>query len=538
MAASSVELQLKELKDMVSTLNQTIVILNTTISELNKKLANKDLEINYLKQKLYGASSEKIKHALTEDGQLSLFDFIDDVEQPAIPVEAEVIEVKAHKRERKPKKSYDDLFKDLPVEKIIINALKPEDKICAACGTEMVPIGTEVVRTEIRFTEPKLTRIEYIATTYECPKCKVEAESQFVKDDECKPALIEHSYASESLVAWTLNQKFSMAVPFYRQEKLFSDLGAPISRTTMASWAIYCYDHYFKPLTDYFHRCILKRRFIMMDETPIQVLKEEDRRPQTKSYVWAQRTGEDGLPPIIYFHYTPSRAGDNAVELLTGAPKGTYLMVDGYSGYNKVTNIKHCCCYAHIRRKFYDSIPKGKEQDLSLPAVQAVAYCDKLFSYERSYNEKGLSYKQRYNRRLKNAKPVIESFLTWLSAQHPGDNAKFNTALTYVNNRKDQLMTYLEDGRCSLSNNLTENTIRPITLGRKNWLFSDTPEGAHASMAVYTLIENAKAHNLKTYEYLKFVLEARPNERMSDDELEAISPWSDNAKKTCARTQE
>lgn len=276
----------------------------------------------------------------------------------------------------------------------------------------------------------------------------------------------------------------------------------------------------------------------MMDETPIQVLKEEDRRPQTKSYVWAQRTGEDGLPPIIYFHYTPSRAGDNAVELLTGAPKDTYLMVDGYSGYNKVTNIKHCCCYAHIRRKFYDSIPKGKEQDLSLPAVQAVAYCDKLFSYERSYSEKGLSYKQRYNRRLKNAKPVIESFLTWLSAQHPGDNAKFNTALTYVNNRKDQLMTYLEDGRCSLSNNLTENTIRPITLGRKNWLFSDTPEGAHASMAVYTLIENAKAHNLKTYEYLKFVLEARPNERMSDDELDAISPWSDNAQKSCARTQE
>jgi len=542
-AKSSVELQLKELKDMVLCLNQsnktltdTIAKLNATISELNKKLANKDLEIDYLKQKLYGSSSEKIKRSLEQDGQMSLFSFMDDIESPAVPVEAEVIEVKAHKRERKPKKSYDELFKDLPVERITVDTLSAEDKICPACGTEMVPIGTEVIRTEIRFTEPKLTRVEYMATTYECPKCKLTEDPQFIKDNGT-PALIEHSYVSEPLAAWVLNQKFVMAAPFYRQEKFFSDLGVDISRTTMASWAIECYMRYFKPLTDYFHRRILERRFIMMDETPIQVLKEEDRRPQTKSYVWAQRTGEDGLPPIIYFHYTPSRAGENAVELLEGAAENTYLMVDGYSGYNKVNNIKHCCCYAHIRRKFYDAIPKGQERNIRLPAVQAVAYCDKLFSYEREYKEKGLSYKQRYNRRLKHAKPVIEAFLSWLDTQHAGDNAKFNTALTYVNNRRNQLMTYLEDGRCSLSNNLTENTIRPITCGRKNWLFSDTPEGAHASMAVYTIIENAKAHNLKTYDYIKFVLESRPNEKMTDEELEAIAPWSNAAQKACGKTE-
>ena len=128
--------------------------------------------------------------------------------------------------------------------------------------------------------------------------------------------------------------------------------------------------------------------------------------------------------------------------------------------------------------------------------------------------------------------------MTWLDAQHAGDNAKFNTALTYVSNRRNQLMTYLEDGRCSLSNNLTENTIRPITCGRKNWLFSDTPDGAHASMAVYTLIENAKAHNLKTYDYLKFVLESRPNENMTDEKLETIAPWSEAAQAACGKTQE
>lgn len=536
MAESSVELQFKELKDMVSALNQTIVVLNNTISDLNKKLSNKELEIEYLKRKLYGTSSEKLKRSLEQDGQMSLFSIMEDIDYPAVPIEAEIIEVKAHKRERKPKKSYDELFKDLPVEKVCVNTLSNEDKTCPVCGTEMVSIGTEVIRTEIKFIEPKLIRVEYIATTYECPECKLTEEPQFIKDNGT-PALIEHSYVSESLAAWVFNQKFVMAAPYYRQEKFFSDLGVDISRTTMASWTIECYKRYFKPLTDYFHRQILKRRFIMMDETPIQVLKEDGRRPQTKSYVWAQRTGEDQLSPVIYFHYTPSRAGDNAVELLEGASENTYLMVDGYSGYNKVNNIKHCCCYAHIRRKFYEAIPKGQERNMSIPAVQAVAYCDKLFSYEREYKEKGLSYKQRYNRRLKKEKPVIEAFLAWLDKQHAGDNAKFNTALTYVNNRRDQLMTYLEDGRCSLSNNLTENTIRPITCGRKNWLFSDTPEGAHASMAVYTLIENAKAHNLKTYDYLMFVLSSRPNEKMTDEQLEAIAPWSEAAQAVCGKIQ-
>ena len=135
-------------------------------------------------------------------------------------------------------------------------------------------------------------------------------------------------------------------------------------------------------------------------------------------------------------------------------------MADGYHGYNLLKGGKRCCCYAHISRYLLEAIPKGHEKDYSDPAVQGVLYCDKLFEYERRYLAKGLSPEQRKKRRLKDEKPVIEAFLSWFDAQTPVKGSRLDRAVTYIRNRKDTLMTYLEDGRCSLSNNLSENAIR------------------------------------------------------------------------------
>ncbi len=132
----------------------------------------------------------------------------------------------------------EEQFKDIPVKQVFINNLTDEDKIC--------------------------------------PVCKETEEPQFIKDDEAPKALMEGSFASASLAAWAFYQKFAMSVPFYRLEKSFEELGAKISRTTMANWAIRCNEKYFKPMTDYFHRKLLDRKFLMMDETPIQVLNEPD----------------------------------------------------------------------------------------------------------------------------------------------------------------------------------------------------------------------------------------------------------------------
>ena len=533
MAKSSKDIQLLELKDLVLQLNNTIKMLNDTIARQQSENDNLKAELAWFRQKMFGSSSERRMDTIA--GQLSLFDTPFEEEKPIEVIEPEVVELPKKSCKKKP--TLKEQFQNITTRQVTVDTLSAEDKICPLCGSEMLAIGTEVIRSEIVYTPPKLERIEYIATTYACPECKDTEEPQFIKDNGT-PALIPGSYVSESLLAYILYRKYGLYIPLYRQEQDFLQMSAPIGRTSMAHWIITAGQEYMQPMYDYFHRELLKRRFLMMDETPIQVLKEDGRRAQSKSYFWLIRTGEDGLNPIILYNYTATRAGENAKQFLKGIEPGFYLMADGYQGYNKVKEIKRCCCWAHIRRYLLEAIPKGQEKDYSNPAVQGVLYCNKLFEYERTYKEKGLSFKQIHNRRLKDQKPVIEGFLAWIKQVNPGSNGKLKKAITYVLNREDFLMTYLEDGRCSLSNNLSENSIRPVTVGRKNWLFSDTPEGASANALYLTIVEMAKAYDINLYDYLKYLLEHRPNKNMKDEELSMLAPWSKEVQETCSKKVE
>lgn len=545
MSESISEIRITELKDTIRQLNNTLEAQTSLLKSLEDQLRKKDereeelqqiirnlqAQLDYLKHLHFGSSSEK-RQILS--GQFSMFD---ESEEPIEVPTLEFEDVKSQpKKPRKPKATYDEMFAGVARREVTVDTLTDEEKHCPECGTELVSIGTEKIRTELVFHPAKLERIDYMAVTYGCPKCNAEAtevgEGYFIKD-EGKPALIPGSYASESLAAWTMYQKFGNSLPYYRQSKDMEQYGAHIGRTTMANWAITCSEEYFRPMYDFFHRELLKREFFMADETPVQVLHEDGRRAQTKSYVWLMRSGEDGGNPIILFNYTPTRAGDNARDFLKGCPENAYLMVDGYQGYNKVQNVRICNCWAHVRRYLIDAIPKGHENDYTEPAVQGVLYIDKLFYYEKSYREKGLSFKQIYNRRQKDHKPILEAFWKWFDKLDTGRSAGIRRAHKYIANRRENLETYLEDGRCSFSNNLSENSIRPFTLGRKNWLFCDTPDGASANATIYSMVEMAKAYNLNVYDYLKFVLEARPNAGMTDEELSDLAPWSANAREAC-----
>lgn len=416
MAKSANDVRIRKRKDTINQLNKTIDNLNRTIGVLNRQLSDNEqlmaemkAEMALLRKKLYGSSKERT--VPVDNDRLNFFsEFVNEPDPIPEIIEPEHIKV-TYKKSRKKKPTLEEQFKDIPVKQVIIDSLTDENKTCPACDTPMKAIGKEVIRREVVHVKPSMYMVEYIATTYSCPKRKDTEDPQFAKDDDAPKALIESSYASASLAAWAFYQKFAMSVPFYRLEKSFEELGAKISRTTMANWAVQCDGKYFKPITDHFHRKLLRRQFIMMDETPIQVLNEPDKRPESKSYVWLMRSGEDGESPIVCCHYSPSRSGDVALELLDGIKSGTYLMCDGFSGYNKLKDVKRCRCYARIRRYLYEAIPSGRGNDLTHPAVQGVMYCNKLFEYERRYAEKGLSYKQRQNRGLKDEKPVIEAFL-------------------------------------------------------------------------------------------------------------------------------
>lgn len=193
MAKSSKDIRLSELKDLISQLNMTIKNLNETIARQQQENDNLKAEIAWLKQKLFGSSSER--RAAPIPGQMGLFD--GEEEKPLELIKPEVVLLPKKSRKKKP--TLKEQFENLPTKQVPVDTLSDEDKICSICGTQMVPIGTEIIRTEIVYTRPKLERIEYIATTYGCPKCKDTEEPQFMKDNG-KPAFIEGSCVSESLL--------------------------------------------------------------------------------------------------------------------------------------------------------------------------------------------------------------------------------------------------------------------------------------------------------------------------------------------------
>ena len=544
MPSGANDIQLRELRDTILQLNNTINTQNNLIvllkemleadkaraAEKDQLIANLQAQLDYLKNKTFGSTSE-VRH-MDVLGQLSLFDTFAEDDKPTVTIEPEVVSVKSYARTRKPKATYDEIFENIKTRQVAVNPLSEEERTCPECGTLMEPIGTEIIRTEIIYHEPSLERIEYVATTYKCPNTH-DDESSIIVKDKATPALIPGSYVSSGLAAHVMYAKYVMANPLYRQEQDFLHLGAKISRATMANWIITCSKLYFEPMYDYLHRKLLERKYLMADETPIQVLKEPDRRPQSKSYVWVVRTGEDGEVPIILFNYTETRKGSNAADFLKNAADGYYLMTDGYKGYNKVPSANRCACWAHIRRYWLRAIPKGHEKDFTHPAVQGLLYCDKLFEYERKYIEKGLSIKQTYKRRLMDQEPVIDAFLAWLDGLSPKTGDSIIKAINYTNGCRPYLKNYLKDGACSLSNNLSENTIRPIVVGRKNWLFSDSQDGADASMKIYSIVESAKANDIDPLKYLTYLLDNRPSADMSDDDFERLAPWSNETRKAC-----
>ena len=410
MASTAKDIQLRELKDTISQLNKTMSEQTSLIRSLRKTIEEKaehervlQEQIDYLTKKLFGTSSERRKDEFP--GQLSLFDEAEQEQGSFISEEEAAITVPEHTRKKK--STNKETFKGMKVNKVVV-PLPEEDKICPVCGTQMEKIGEEYIRRDLVFYPGRCEVIEYYSENYGCPNCKEglgDTEKPVIIKSKGPSPLIPNSYATSTTVAWTAYQKYGNAIPLYRQEKDWLQYGASISRTTLANWIICCAQNYFQPVYDYFHRVLLSRSFCMADETRVQVLNEPGREPESQSFMWLFRSGEDGLPTIILFGYSPTRNGDNAAEFLKGF--NGYLETDGYQGYNKVPGIRRCSCWAHIRRYFVDAIPKGKQLDYSQPAVQGVRYCDKLFQLEDSINKKSagdyerlIDFRQDRSRRI------------------------------------------------------------------------------------------------------------------------------------------
>jgi len=517
---------------LIKTLQETIQSQNRTIESLSEELRKANENLEYLLKKLYGRKTEKTSAI---DGQLIIGEIAlglfneaekeaDDTILEAVPFEEPV---------KRTKKGYKrkEAFKDLASQDQIYK-LDQSQRTCPVDGNDLLVVGKKFLRSEIKYIPAEISVVNIYQETYECRKCKKENRPGVYNPYTPEPVL-QHSYATASSVAWTMYQKFVQAVPLYRQEKDWKQMGFPISRGTLSNWIIKTSQEWLMPVVDKLHEELLKEQYLHADETPVQVLNEEGKKNTTKSYMWVYSTSTNTEKGIRIFRYAQGRAGENAKDFLEGF--NGYLHTDGYTGYGKVKEIHHCLCWSHVRRYFLDALPKDlNDPEATLPA-KGVAYCNQLFEWERKF--KDLNPEERKKKRLEKEKPVLEAFWSWAEESNKKVLPKSNIgkALQYAINHKDKLQTYLEDGNCVISNNIAENSIRPFTVGRKNWQFCGSPEGAKASACVYSLVETAKANGLNPYKYLEFLLSRLPgsNFKTNKGTLELMMPWDSLIQETC-----
>lgn len=514
-----------------------------TINELRASIANLTETVAYLTRKLYGSSREKLPMI----GQLDIFgnaygESPRQAQEPAQPPSEEMLAPDPPEKKPHGKRSKrDDLFAGVKTEEVII-PVPENERVCEVCGGTMDTVGKEKVREEIRITPIQVKRVIYYTEVWACSKCRDDYGGFAYKKGEVPPALIDHSPASVSAVSYMMNQKFVNAMTFYRLEKELEGMGVPIGRETMANWFIICGLDILKPMADLLFAEQKHRDVLHGDETWCQVLHEPEKTAESKSYIWLIATGEDGLPPIITYHYSPTRAHETALELLddyTG-----YLHTDKYSGYNCLEeHITRCLCWAHGRRKWFEAISPdirnrdrtGLTVDELTPAETGFLYCEKLFEKERKL--KCLPPDQKQARRIEEEKPVLNSFWSWLDTVTPVGGSKLEKAVNYFKDSREGFENYLKDGRCSLSNNWAENCARAYVVGRKNFLFHNSVKGAEASAVIYSIVLTAKANNLDIRKYLEILLRKMPDYKNEPEGIRNLLPWSSEIQAECQRPQ-
>lgn len=465
-------------------------------------------QIKLLRQRLFGRKSEQTVDPQTP--QLALFN---EPESLVVPVtdesDEEVVAPTPRRGKRKP------LSADLPRIEVIHEL--PEHELACLCGCRKHVIGEETSE-QLEIVPMQVRVIKHIRKVYACRGC----ETALVTAD--KPAqLIEKSMASPSVLAMLLTTKYVDGLPLYRFEKVLGRHGVDIPRQTLARWVIQCGKH-LQPLLNLMRDRLLESPVIHCDETRVQVLKEPDRDPTSQSWMWVQASGPPARP-VVLFDYTTSRAQEVPLRLL--ADYRGYLMTDDYAGYNALgaqPGVERLGCWAHARRKFVDAQkvqPKGKtgRADIALNLI------NKLYGIERELKE--VTDDHRFVGRQEKSLPVLAELKSWLEKTHPQvtTQSALGKAVGYLASNWSKLERYIEAGFLPIDNNRAERAVKPFVIGRKNWMFSDTPKGATASAQIYSLVETAKANGQEPYTWLRHVLERLP-QATSVEDFEALLPWN------------
>lgn len=480
-------------------------------------------QLKLARKRSFGASSEKSK--LDDGEQLGLFNEVEALADE----QAEKKEIKAYTRRVAGKIGIDKLPDDLPVE-VIEHDLPEDQKCCPDCGHAMHVMGRET-REELKFVPAKAVILRHEALTYACRSCEKCSDHVPVLKSPMPAPVIKGSFASPEAIAHIACEKFMMGSPLYRQEQDWNRKGIPLSRQTMSNWLIRATNDWLKPIYDAMHRELLARKVAHADETVLQVLREDGRKAETNSYMWMYRTSCDAKRHIVLYEYQPSRSGDCARAFLNGF-KG-YLHTDGLRGYHDKLppEITVVGCWAHARRRFDDAlkiVPESARK--ASPAASAILQLGRIYKLEEEYAKypPDDNFKARFEARQKRSKPLIDAFYAWCAAQTAMPKSPLGKAVKYCLDQRFWLERFLLDGRLEIDNNRAERSIKPFVIGRKNWLFNNTPGGAKASAVLYSLIETAKENGIDPFCFLVYVFRCAPNGDIQNDPhvLERMMPWN------------
>ena len=502
--------------------------LNALTKELhasNEKMQLLMEQVILGKQNRFGRSSEKMEDTSQicfreVNGTIVFFNEAEAV-CDLNAAEPEDLELKSPKQPKRKGKKEADLS-GLPVRRIdhYLSAEELEAEF-GVRGWKQLP---DAISRKYHFVPAKVEVEEHHIGVYAS-----KTDEHMVKADHPK-TLLHGSLVSPSLGAAIINGKYVNAVPLYRLEQEFQRYGLQITRQNMANWCIRLAEEYLSILYDYLHKELYFYHVIQADETPVLV-NHDGRKAGSKSWMWVYRSGHlYQKRQIVLYEYQQTRNASHPREFLKGYDG--ICVTDGYQVYHtlekELEELTIAGCWVHCRRRFDEAlklIPKSYQKEshafLLMKQIQAI------YREEGKLND--LSSDERLKQRQAVIKPLVDAFFAYLKTINVSKKDKFGDAVGYALNQEKYLRVFLTDGDVPIDNNASERAIRGFCIGKKNWQMIDTIHGAKSSAIIYSIVETAKANNLKPFDYVQHLLEEMPK-HMDDRDcsfLENLLPWSE-----------
>jgi transposase len=497
--------QAQDARRRIEELQRVLDATAADYNQLQERHAELAETLALLRRYVFGPRRERLHD---DPGQGHLFDLHDAAPavEPAAPPETDAAAPGERPKPARPKRRNSlDHLPHIPIEYDLTEA----EKTCSCCGGAKQRIGEDRSR-ELEFTPAKLEVKVHILPKYACPKCR-----DGVASPPVPPKPVPGGIAGPGLVAFVLVSKFADHLPLYRLEDILIRHGVSLSRSTLCDWVRNA-AVLLGPLADLQKMRVLLSPIVWTDDTPVTVLGG-GKPGSTKGRFWAYIG--DAEHPYSVYDFTMSRARDGPATFLAGYHG--FLQADAYGGYdgiylNSNGTIVEVACWAHARRKFYDARGNAPRD-----ANQVLEWIRQLYDVEDRGRD--LSVAERQSLRQRESVPILDRIENYLDALSPRvlPKSALGKALTYARNQRAALRRYVSDGRLTIDNNVSERTLRPQAIGRKNWEFLGSSEAGPRAAVLFTILAGAKRHRLEPWAYLREVLL-----RLSagETDLEALLP--------------